>query len=238
MILAVDAGNTRIKWGLWHDSGFSARGSVLTADASALASALEGLARPGQAIGCNVAGAAAAARIESALGGLSVRWVQSARSECGVTNGYSEPAQLGADRWCALIGARMRFTGPSLVVNAGTAVTIDALNGDGLFLGGFILPGMALMADALAGATAGLPRQAGRLETFPTSTANAIHSGALQAVCGAAERMAQAMSSAGHPQPHVVLSGGASETLIPVLGRPATLAPDLVLEGLIAIARA
>jgi type III pantothenate kinase len=240
MILAVDAGNTRVKWGLWHDRGFVARGSVLTADAAALANALQGLARPRQTIGCNVAGTEVAARIEAALvpGELSVRWVQSERRQCGVTSGYAEPAQLGADRWCALIAARMRLTGPSLVVNAGTAVTIDALTGDGFFLGGLILPGMALMADALARATAGLPRQTGRLETFPTSTANAIHSGALQAVCGAVERMAQAMSAAGHPQPQLVLSGGAAETLAPLLARPAVVAPDLVLEGLVAIARA
>ena len=68
-------------------------------------------------------------------------------------------------------------------------MTIDALTADGEFLGGLILPGPELMAEALATGTAGLPRQPGQFEVFPTSTANAIFSGALQAVCGAIERI-------------------------------------------------
>ena len=238
MILAIDAGNNRIKWGLWHDRGFVARGSVLTADAEKLADALHALARPARAIGSNVAGVNVGRSIEAALAPwkVQVRWIESQRSECGVTSSYSEPRQLGTDRWAALIGARANFTGPCLVVNAGTAVTVDALSADGVFLGGLILPGMRLMADALAAGTAGLPRQPGHFEVFPTATVNAIHSGALQAVCGAIQRMAQAMTATGHPDPRVIVSGGGAEAVVPLLGRSVTHAPDLVLDGLLAIA--
>jgi len=244
VILAIDAGNTRIKWGLWQDRGFVAQGSVLTASAADLAGALEGLAQPPNviasgAIGSSVAGEAAKAQIEEVLApwGIAMHWIASRASQCGVISGYADPGQLGTDRWAALVGAHARFVEPCLVVNAGTAITIDALAADGRFLGGLILPGIELMAAALASGTAGLPYQAGEFEALPTSTANAIHSGALQAVCGAIERMQQAMRAAGHEPPRVVLSGGAAHVVAPRLIPPPTLAPSLVLEGLIEIAR-
>jgi type III pantothenate kinase len=239
MILAIDAGNTRIKWGLWEERGFAAQGSVLTARAPELADALHALARPTAAIGSSVAGAAAKAQIEQTLAawGVPVRWIASSPAACGVSNGYVEPAQLGADRWAALIGAHARFAEPCVVVNAGTAITIDALAADGRFLGGLILPGIELMAGALARGTAGLPQQPGRFEPFPTSTGNAIHSGAVHAACGAIERMQRALRAAGHDQPRVVLSGGAAHLLAPHLEPTPTHAPALVLDGLIALAR-
>ena len=240
MILAIDAGNTRIKWGLWQDRGFLAQGSVPTARVAELADALHMLPRPQRAIGSAVAGAAVKAQIEQTLArwGIALRWIHSQASECGVTNGYAEPGQLGSDRWAALVGAHAKFAQACVVVNAGTAVTVDALTAEGRFLGGLILPGPELMAQALASGTAGLPRQSGRFEAFPTGTANAIHSGALQAVCGAIERMQTAMSAAGHGPPRVVISGGGAEAVLALLPNAPTLVPGLVLEGLIVIALA
>jgi type III pantothenate kinase len=135
-----------------------------------------------------------------------------------------------------LIGARVRHAGACVVVNVGTAVTIDALTPAGEFLGGLILPGPELMADALATGTAGLPRRPGEFEVFPTSTANAIFSGALQAVCGAIERTGRGLVAAGHPEPQIVMSGGSGDLVASRLDRPVMLAPNLVLEGLVAIA--
>lgn len=239
-ILAIDAGNTRIKWGLWEDRGFIAQGSILTARAGELADALHMLARPQRSIGCSVAGAQVRGQIEQTLApwGGGPEWVASRREQCGVVNSYAVPEQLGADRWAALIGARARHAGACVVVNVGTAVTIDALAATGEFLGGLILPGPELMAEALAAGTAGLPRVRGQFETFPTSTANAIFSGALQAVCGAIERIGRSLPAAGDSEPQIVMSGGSGDLVAARLGRPVTLAPDLVLEGLIEIARA
>jgi type III pantothenate kinase len=239
MILAIDAGNTRIKWGLWEDRGFLEQGSILSARAGSLADALHVLPRAASAIGSNVAGTGAQAAIESALApwGIPVRWIASVAAQCGVTSSYENPAQLGTDRWAALIGARARCDGPCLVINAGTAVTIDALSGDAVFLGGLILPGLELMARSLATGTADLLEQAGRFELFPVNSANAIRSGALQAVSGAVERMIGNMLSMQHVEPRLVLSGGAAEVIAPMLGRPYVLAPALVLEGLVRIAQ-
>ncbi len=238
-ILAIDAGNTRIKWGLWEDRGFIAQGSLLTARADELADALHMLSRPDRVVGCSVASAHVRSRIEQALAAWGVRpeWIVSRRAQCGVVSRYAEPAQLGGDRWAALIGARARHSGGCVVVNVGTAVTIDALSAEGEFLGGLILPGPELMAEALATGTAGLPRQQGQFELFPTSTANAIFSGSLQAVCGAIERIERALAAAIQAQPQIVMSGGSGDLVASQLARPVTLAPNLVLEGLIAVAR-
>jgi type III pantothenate kinase len=240
MILAIDAGNTRIKWGLWEDRGFVAQGAVLTARAQELASALHTLALPAQAVGSNVAGAAVQAQIDNALAPSGVRpeWIRSRSTQCGVASSYSDPAQLGTDRWAALVGAHARFAEPCLVINVGTAVTVDALTAGGRFLGGLILPGFDLMAGALSAGTARLPLQPGRFELFPTSTANAIFSGEIQAVCGAIQRMERALAAADRSPVRIVLSGGGAQSVAEHLGCPLTLVPDLVLEGLIVIARA
>jgi type III pantothenate kinase len=239
-ILAIDAGNTRIKWGLWEDRGFIAQGALLTARAGELADALHMLARPDRVVGCSVADSQVRSQIDQALAAWGARpqWIVGRRTQCGVVSRYAEPEQLGADRWAALIGARVRHSGDAVVVvNVGTAVTIDALSAEGEFLGGLILPGPELMAEVLATGTAGLPRQQGRFELFPTSTANAIFSGSLQAVCGAIERIERALAVAGPAEPQIVMSGGSGDLVASQLGRPVTLAPNLVLEGLIAVAR-
>jgi type III pantothenate kinase len=240
MILAIDAGNTRIKWGLWEDRGFIAQGSILTARAAELPDALHMLPRADAAIGSNVAGAPVRAAIEAALSPwrIEVRWITSAAAQCGVSSRYQNPAQLGTDRWAALIGARARCSEACVVVNAGTAVTINALSADGIFLGGLILPGLELMARSLAAGTADLPLQPGRFDAFPVNSVDGIRSGAIQAIAGAIERMARSMVAAQHGEPQLLLSGGAAEAIAPVLERPFVLVPTLVLEGLIAIARA
>jgi len=235
-ILAVDAGNSRIKWGIWQGS-WSRQDSLPTSEAARLADAWEVLARPRHVIACSVAGAQVAewlnawARSQS----LSVSWVTSQPEQCGVRNGYRDPAQLGADRWAAMIGTRDLLRGAALVVNAGTAVTIDALTQDGQFLGGLILPGLRMMAEALTQGTAGVPRAGGTVALFPDNTADAIASGVTQSVCGAVERMERALAAQG-AQPQIVLSGGAAAEVSEHLGRPARLIPNLVLEGLRAIA--
>lgn len=75
-----------------------------------------------------------------------------------VTNSYLRPESLGADRWAAILGAQCLFKNTHLiVVNAGTATTIDNLRNDGQFSGGWILPGLELMLKSLADGTAALP---------------------------------------------------------------------------------
>jgi len=235
-VLAVDVGNTRIKWGLW-DGRWVQQDAVPTADVHRLGAAWQGLPHLGRVIACSVAGGQVGDWLDAwALAhGMSVHWVTSAHEQCGVRNLYQDPSKLGADRWAALIAARELVTGAALAVVAGTAVTINALSSDGEFLGGLILPGLDMMADALTRGTAGLPQTHGEFASFPQNTADAIASGAIQSVCGAIERMRGALAARG-AEPHILLSGGAAETLSAHLGRPSLIVPNLVLEGLRVIA--
>ena len=237
MILAIDAGNSRIKWGLW-DRRWVRQEAVSTDEMARLGEIWAFLPTPLRIVACNVAGPAPRDWLDSWANGRgdTVRWVESRSQQCGVRNGYSDPGQLGPDRWAALIAAHRLVSGAALVVNAGTAVTVDALTGDGEFLGGLILPGLALMTEALAAGTAGLPRATGQFQVFPRSTADAITTGATQAVCGAVERMYRALA-AREPAAEILLSGGAAEMLEPHLGLPLRSVPNLVLEGLCVIAQ-
>ncbi|EXI70460.1 MAG TPA: type III pantothenate kinase [Candidatus Accumulibacter phosphatis] len=234
MIVAIDAGNSRIKWathagGRWLDSGVLA-----TSDVAWLAEAADEWPAGARVVVCNVAGAGVAASISSLLAARQARlsFLRPTGSACGVRNAYEVPAQLGADRWAALIGARARSDKACLVVCAGTATTVDLLDAGGVFRGGLILPGFDLMRAALASNTAQLPlAQEGVFRAEPRNTVDAIVSGCLQAQLGAVERMFSGIAGAAGAL--CLLTGGAAERLSPHLRIPFVLVDNLILSGLV-----
>jgi type III pantothenate kinase len=238
-ILAIDAGNTRIKWGVHDGRGWAMTGAVATADAATLGRAWHGATLATRAIASNVAGAEVGEHLARACAdrGIPLQVIRSVDRQCGVANGYADPGQLGTDRWAALVAARALAEGHALVVMAGTALTIDALAGDGRFLGGVIVPGPAMMRRSLDRGTAGLRLTEGRFLALPRSTPDAITSGAIQAAVGAVERRAAAMREAGAAPAHVLLSGGAAGEIRAHLHTPAAIHENLVLDGLVRIAR-
>jgi type III pantothenate kinase len=238
-ILAIDAGNSRIKWGVHEGGSWLAQGWVATRRAAGLSRAWARIERPDAIVAANVAGARVARAVAAAARRFRrpVRFVASTAAQCGVRNSYANPRQLGADRWAALIGAWNLHRGPCVVVNAGTTVTVDALDGGGVFLGGLIVAGADLMRDALARNTARLRPRPGRFAFFPSRTADAIESGAVNAAAGAVERMVRFMRQAGAAAPLTVLSGGAAQWIAPHLNGTVEVVDNLVLEGLIRIAR-
>jgi type III pantothenate kinase len=191
MIVAVDAGNSRTKWGVFEAGGALLRQGVLdNDDLSRLTLASNAWQGCRRAVVANVAGKA----VERQLGALfeacrlPVLWVQAQASLAGVSNGYAEPAQLGSDRWAALVAAWNRHRAPCVVVLAGTALTVDALSSKGEFLGGLILPGRAMMRQALADGTAALSVEQGECKDFPVCSKDAIISGVAFSMAGAVER--------------------------------------------------
>lgn len=238
MILAVDAGNSRVKWALHDGRGFVRDGWVMHDDIDALDAQWSSLPAPSAIVIANVAGDGIGQRLRksSERWKTAPRWASSARTQAGVSNRYDEPSQLGIDRWAALIGARRFSSDPCVVVNAGTAMTVDALTAKGEFIGGIIVPGFDLMHESLAAHTARLSAERGNFTSFPRTTRDAITSGAIQALCGAVERMRDAMLVAGHQEPVLILSGGAGELVARHMGRPVRIVDKLVLEGLVQIA--
>lgn len=236
MILCIDSGNTRVKWGLRDGDAWLSDGALPQAEIGQLGARLKNLPPPERIMVANVAGPKAAAAIEEAFAPWRQRlsFVHSQASGGGVTNGYADPARLGVDRWCALVGARHQVRSDCLVIGAGTATTIDTLDAGGVFLGGLILPGFDLMRGALARNTAGLPLAEGRHQAFPKCTDDAIFSGCLEAQLGAIERAFARIAD--RPQAQCLIFGGAAPFLMEHLGAPCRRVDTLVLDGLFHLA--
>ena len=239
-LLALDVGNTRLKWAMFIGGAMRDHGALILEEISTLnTTQWKTLPAPDRIIGSNVAGEAVRHRVEDQLARWNVEpdWIISQNAECGVINGYDRPGLLGPDRWAALIAARNRVPNePVLIITVGTAVTIDALDDRGTFLGGLIVPGFGLMLDALEAGTAGLRVPSGEFQTFPTNTSNALMSGGVHALAGAAERMNRLLSQRTGHVPRVLLAGGAAPKLAPHLTMRFTVIDNLVLEGLALIA--
>jgi type III pantothenate kinase len=238
-IIAIDGGNTRIKWGIHDGKSWVSRGAAPTTEADLLADVLAGNGPISSAIASNVAGAQVEAQLREicSRARIALRMARSEAQQLGVVNGYRDARQLGSDRWAALVGAHALGKADKLVVNAGTALTIDALAADGHFLGGLIVPGPALMRSSLDRGTAGLRLTQGVFRDFPAGTADAITSGAIQACAGAIERMGALMAARGGGPARVLLSGGAAAELAPHLPIVHAIHENLVLDGLVLIAR-
>lgn len=237
MIICLDSGNSRIKWGVHDGDRWLAQGAVTHADSGQLAQLPVDWPTPDKVMLANVAGVEAGGRIRQHLAAWQGVFVE-ARSEasrCGVTSHYRNPGQLGVDRWCALMGARGLSQSAAIVVMAGTATTIDTLDADGNFLGGLILPGGELMRRSLAADTAALPFANGGHAAYPRCTDDAIVSGTIEAQVGAIERAWQRL---GNIDKVCLLSGGNAASLAPHLSIRWRSVDNLPMEGLLRLALA
>jgi type III pantothenate kinase len=243
--LAIDIGNTRLKWAHYDRAHTGARllrhGAVFLEAIDSLADGdWKDLPAPTSMLGCVVAGDAARRRVEEQmeLWDFEPRWVVPTPHDGGVQNGYDHPHRLGADRWVALIGAHARAKAsgeprPAMVVMVGTAVTVDALDAQGQFLGGLILPGFGLMLKALEMGTAGLRVPTGEVVDFPTNTSDALMSGGANAIAGAIERQVRKLTQRTGREPLLLMAGGAAPKLAPTLDLPFQVVDSLLFEGLL-----
>ncbi len=246
--LLIDIGNTFLKWGLFlaHARGEAREnrlesGHLLLEEIAGLAAQFAKFPTPAQIVISNVAGTRVRSTmirvLETWPDAPPPHWLIPQDEECGVINRYRNPAQLGSDRWAALIGARQLLGAkPALVVVCGTATTIDHLTAAGEFNGGVILPGVGLMLRALHQHTAALPDADGEYVENPLQTVDAITSGCQHAQAGAIERVYR-MHEARTPELVCLISGGAARALAPRLTIPFELHDNLVLEGLYCISR-
>lgn len=236
MILAIDIGNTRTKWGCFDTHGVLVeQGAADNFSIAMLTSTFRQHGDCRRAVVSNVAGEVIGARMAQVLAGLNIPalWIKSQAVACGVSNGYESPETLGTDRWAALIAAWNTHHAPCIVVNAGTAMTVDALSGAGDFLGGLIVPGLGLMRTSLATGTAAVSPALGQWRDFPATTADAVHTGMVSALAGAIRHMSDLLELREGRSPVCLLSGGDAETVASALPLSTTIAPHLVLQGLV-----
>lgn len=246
--LAIDVGNTRLKWALLaapvRNAQVLAQGTQFLENIDKLA---EGdwshLSPPSKMLGCVVAGDAVRRRVEDQMEiwDVAPQWVVASSAEAGLSNGYDFPARLGADRWVAMIGAwhqaqTQAQRRPLVVVMIGTAVTVDAIDTHGKFLGGLILPGHGIMLRALESGTAGLHVPTGNVCEFPTNTSDALTSGGTYAIAGAIERMLAHVHQHCGIEPRCIMTGGAGWKMAPSMSVPFELVDNLIFDGLLEMA--
>jgi type III pantothenate kinase len=246
--LALDVGNTRLKWAQYEapvaGAKLLAQGAVFLENIDKLAeNEWSTMAPPSRILGCVVASDAIKRRVveQMDLWEVAPRWVVSSPQEAGMTNGYDHPARLGADRWVAMIGAYHRLLArgiqkPCVVVMVGTAVTVEAIDTTGKFLGGIILPGHGIMLRALESGTAGLHVPTGDVTDFPTNTSDALTSGGTFAIAGAVQRMVENLTRHCGQAPACIMTGGAGWKMAPSMSVDFELVDNLIFDGLLEIA--
>ncbi len=233
MWLAVDCGNSRIKWAAVQNGRAAAvRTATVAPRRSALAQLQNATARASEAWVSHVGLALSRDELRGVLRGCKrVRFVRSVAAGGGVVNRYRPPSSLGVDRWLALVAAR-KMRRDVAVVGAGTAATIDFLRGDGVFIGGAVLPGIRLSRETAARRT-GLPfsdsENAARMILPPQNTRAAVAAGAVSAVAGAALFLRRRML----PGARFVVGGGDADLLLPWLPKTAMHVPHPPICGLV-----
>ncbi|MGH8504265.1 MAG: type III pantothenate kinase [Gammaproteobacteria bacterium] len=249
MILLIDVGNSRFKWCGLRDGELDqvcAREYSSQDRAQAVLTALEAVSAPRRIVIASVLGDAFRqefTRLAAARHGDEPEFVISPRSGHGIELAYDAPESFGADRFCALVAAHRRFHEPCIVVDCGTAVTIDALSADGQHLGGLIVPGLELMRRSLIEHTAriSLSSHGDNNALFGRSTEQGVKVGTLRALAAGIDRIVADMTAhiirlRGVASTCNVITGGAAAYLLPCLATEYELAPELVLQGLAIIA--
>ncbi len=233
--LDLDIGNSRTKW-LFG----SASGNLKSPRIPTLADVGE---RPDRVRISAVAGVRErlTAAIEDRFG-IAPEFAEVCRELAGVVCCYDDPKRLGVDRWLALVAAWRCVRGAVAVVDAGTAITVDLVDGRGQHLGGYIVPGIGLMRRSLAGGTRDLALSQlvadagpGHHDGFPApgkSTDAAIAGGTLAMPIGFVDAVLARFAASSGTGITTFLCGGAAHLLQPRLASRTRAAPNLVLDGL------
>jgi len=238
MTLFLDIGNTALKWrfrsgaGCQHGGGPHARD--WDAQVADMASQLG--ARPQKVIVASVAGREQDARImqllERALQ-VPVHFYYSPQKDAGVHNCYAEPGRLGVDRWLAIVEAWHR-EGASMVIDCGSAITLDTVDAQGMHQGGYIVPGLRMLEASLTGGTGSVRVEAGVTRTMAPgrSTTECVQNGVLRMSVAFITDAMVALQQGLQDTCSIFITGGDANTLRPFLPATITHAPELVLDGL------
>ncbi|PAV24662.1 pantothenate kinase [Tamilnaduibacter salinus] len=227
MILQIDAGNSRLKWRLRAGEEIVDRGVVSAGGVFDVA----GLPRPIERVVVSTVRSDArrvelANQLRTSLG-VSPEFHDTQAHQCGLRCGYARPGDMGADRWHALVGAAAHQHPPLVVVDAGSAITVDYLDAAYRHRGGYILPGERLHLNALFGETDRVRFQGGAGHSGrPGRSTNDCVMGGLHWL---REALADRLNAESFGA--VLVTGGDAEALL-AAGLQARWYPELVLDGL------
>lgn len=240
-ILAVDVGNSRIKWGVNEDHHWLIKKQIVHSEIELLPRQWKNFKNINLVVVSTVSNQLITNTLNTILSSLNydAHWVISRSYQCGITNNYKYHQHLGSDRWAAMIGAWNKFHESCVVVNVGTAMTVDAITRDGLFLGGYIVPGPFLQSQCLATHTQINYEKtlSNNHEIFPVTTTSAVHNGISVSLSSLIEKTLHLFSKhEGYYPNKCILSGGGFDFIRNHIDFPVHEIDNLVLEGLVVIA--
>ncbi len=239
MILLLDAGNSWFKWAELRDDKLSALRSKPydgEDDAQPLMQAWQDL-KPKRILAVSVL----SDRFKWTLSqwarshlDVDIEFVETQQASHGVQIAYADPQRLGVDRFVALVGARHYVHTASVIIDCGTAVTLDAITSQGQHLGGLIFPGVHTMRCSLVAQTAAIRKsdQPKDLPLFAKDTDEGVSSGTLRAVAAAIDQIGVSMAAGLDGPVTRILCGGDARQLMPWLTQAYRHDPMLVLKGL------
>lgn len=241
-ILAVAVGNTRTRFGLFHGTELHHPRSLPNANLQELADAIAAIDTPDALVIATV-NPPKADELEDSLkdraGGTI--WRMGRDVPIAINHRLSDDSTVGQDRLLNALGAYGRAQQACVVIDAGTAVTVDFIDGEGTFHGGAIAPGLQMMLDALHEKTAALPQVRYELpppddEPFGHNTRTAMVLGVTAACRGLVQHLVERYATAYDAYPQVVATGGDAAVLFehPPAGQLFVehIVPDLQLMGI------
>ncbi len=238
MILELDCGNTRVKWRVRNDTSIVMRGVFLSHEGFNVITSHELVAANiqrlfvGSVLGDDYARKLASWSIANL--GVNPEFAVSEPHANGVINGYQQPEKLGVDRWLAILAASAHTDSARVIVDCGSAITVDLVTSQGEHLGGYIAPGLRLMRAALESKTAAIKLgQIGYPEnSFPgRNTVAAIKSAELAMVAGLIDQAKSILKNYEIGEASLLVTGGDGKWLAAMLNAGA-YHEDLVLDGL------
>lgn len=161
--------------------------------------------------------------------------IKTQKQAFGVTAGYVEHSELGVDRWLAILGAELLFPNENLlIIDSGTATTIDYLNKNKQHLGGWIIPGVDMMKASLTANTANIKiaKNEEISVDYANNTSSNVHHGCWLATSGSIKLAINIIEKQGHQINKIILSGGNCHSLIAFIDRPVEIMNDLVFTGI------
>lgn len=242
MLLLADIGNTRLKWASIKGSNFES-GKQFTHLQQRVLDIIDshwsGLEKPERVlISC-----VTETQVKSTIQGwvtqhwdMDAEFIVSQAQGNGVVNAYDKPKVLGSDRWIALVAVHQLYAASACVIDCGTALTLDVITKEGMHLGGLIVPGLDMMRRGLTNSTSDIKLVQGKWSTYHSllgrDTEACVHNGCLQAAVGFIECTLTQMEQELDTVLQCVITGGNTESIMPLLSHPYHFEPDLVLKGL------
>ena len=244
-VFVIDAGNSAVKWASSNSEGLSVMLSLsypenITADF--LIDEWKSLDKPINVIASCVASETIWQALTKAcdeLWDIEIRRVTSLEKGYGLTNAYDKASDLGGDRWCAMLGVLHATDSAFIVVDIGSAITIDMVDESGQHMGGHILPGLKMMKQSLGLQTAQVNVAMDQNLTPSLSLGNTTAECVASGIYLSAVKLIEAVFEKESKQVkrlECYLTGGDAKLIADLLSFKCVIMPDAVLRGLAVIA--